>query len=218
MKEIHWNAQTSLPITCLLLPHWTLKPNNEWYHSWHSQAHQIHLKAVSGHLASQRGSQRFAPSSDHPQRSQPARQVTALHDTHPSGSFTFTLGTWSPCPCSALYSSTWPFMCLGITIYTLLTSYLLLVLFPQTTFFEAHKLLFNNGSSGQQIFIECLLCALHGARCQEYKELTFCITVPFLTPSLVSLFSQKYRVLSFAHLSSEANLSINWKGSKICVT
>lgn len=159
----------TVPITCLLLPHWTLKPNNEWYHSWHSQAHQIHLKAVLGHLASPRGSQRCAPSSDHPQRSQLARQVTALHDTHPSGSFTFTLGTWSPCPCSALYSSTGPFMCLGITTYTLLTSYLLLVLFPQTTFFEAHKSLFNNGSSRQQLFIECLLCALHGARCQEYK-------------------------------------------------
>ena len=53
--------------------------------------------------------------------------------------------------------------------FILLTSYLLLVLFPQAKFFEAHKSLFNSGSSSQQIFTGGLLRSLPGARSQEYR-------------------------------------------------
>lgn len=76
----------------------------------------------------------------------PARALPSVHSIPPHG----------------------PFHAKGSRL-TLLTSYLSLVPFPQTTFLEAHKSLFTSDSSSQQIFIECRLCAQYDARCQEYR-------------------------------------------------
>lgn len=88
------------------------------------------------------------------------------------------------------------------------------------------EIMFINDPSSQQIIIECLLHAHHGARYQEHRGKSDTIpnsrSLPpaslCLTPSLISLYSSEMQRAELNTPLCEGSPSINWKESKTCVT
>lgn len=137
------------------------------------------------------------------------------------------LGIWSPCPCLALCS-----LFLYMIPYMLrdhyLDAYFLSIISPLSSnnLLWSSEITFINDPSSQQIIIECLLHAHHGARCQEHRGKSDTIPTQgayllhhcVWPPSLISLYSSEMQRAKLNTPLCEGSPSINWKESKTCIT